>query len=49
MNIIEKVIAIRDSLPQVSSNLIDFSLNPIPPFCGKKTICIYNRLLLNIL
>lgn len=38
MNIIEKVIAIRDSLPQVSSNLIDFSLNPIPPFCGKKTI-----------
>lgn len=38
MDIIAKVIAIRDSLPQVSSNLIDYSLAPIPPFCGKKTI-----------
>ncbi len=38
MDIIEKVIAIRDSLPQESSNLIDYSLAPIPPFCGKKTI-----------
>lgn len=38
MDIIEKVIAIRDNLPQKSSNLIDYSLASIPPFCGKKTI-----------
>lgn len=38
MDIIERTMAIRDNLPNITSNMIDFSLAPIPPFSGKGPI-----------
>lgn len=40
MNIINKVLAIRNSLSQINENEIDLDLAPIPPFIGKERIRI---------
>ena len=37
-HIIEKALAVRDNLPSLPCNAIDYSLKPIPPYIGKNQI-----------
>ena len=40
MNIINKILAIRDSLPPMAENEIDFNLAPVPPFITQSYLVV---------